>query len=95
MVMTHVFVNFDHTGFQRDINVAYPLDRLRALADEGAIGSVADTHYSVMGANDPGAGDELADGMAERLRQDRRRRKPARAFGPGDGGPAMTNICHS
>jgi D-proline reductase (dithiol) PrdB len=27
-----------------------PLDRLRELAAEGAIGSVADVHYSFMGA---------------------------------------------
>jgi D-proline reductase (dithiol) PrdB len=38
------------TGFiERDLNVALPLDRLRALADAGVIGSVADTHYSIMG----------------------------------------------
>ena len=38
------------TGYVlRDINVALPLDRLRELAAEGIIGSVADTHYSIMG----------------------------------------------
>ena len=53
IVMSHVSTNFDRTGFQQDINVAFPIDRLRELADEGVIGSVAEFHYSFMGASDP------------------------------------------
>ncbi len=71
MVMSHISVNYDRTGFQRDPDVVFPLERLRELAADGTIGSVADTHYSVMGANDPKAWDELADRMVARLRQDR------------------------
>ena len=38
------------TGYiARDLNVALPLDRLRELAASGEIGSVAPTHYSIMG----------------------------------------------
>ena len=38
------------TGYiERDLNVALPVDRLRELAAEGAIGAVADSHYSIMG----------------------------------------------
>jgi hypothetical protein len=38
------------TGYlERDINVALPLPLLHALASEGVIGSVAPTHYSIMG----------------------------------------------
>jgi D-proline reductase (dithiol) PrdB len=38
------------TGYiERDLNVALPLDCARELADEGAIGSLADSHYSIMG----------------------------------------------
>ena len=38
------------TGFiERDLNVALPLGPLRELAAEGVIGSVADSHYSIMG----------------------------------------------
>jgi len=38
------------TGYiLRDLNVALPLDRLRECAEAGEIGSVADTHYSIMG----------------------------------------------
>ena len=53
ILLTHVSVNFDRTGFERDINVVYPVDRLRAMAEAGTIGSVAATHYSFMGASDP------------------------------------------
>lgn len=51
--MSHVSTNFDRSGFQQDINVAFPIDRLRELADEGVIRSVADLHYSFMGASSP------------------------------------------
>ncbi|MBI4184472.1 MAG: selenoprotein B glycine/betaine/sarcosine/D-proline reductase [Proteobacteria bacterium] len=50
IVMSHVSTNFDRTGFQRELNVVFPIDRLRELAGEGAIGSVAAFHYSFMGA---------------------------------------------
>ena len=71
IVMTHVSVNYDRTGFQRDINTVYPIDRLRELAAEVAIGSVSDSHYAVMGSNDPKQWDALADQLVGRLRQDR------------------------
>lgn len=50
LVMSHLSINYDRTGFQQDVNVVLPLDRLRELAAEGVIGSVADFHYSFMGA---------------------------------------------
>ena len=38
------------TGYiERDLNVALPLDRVRELAGEGVIGSLSDSHYSIMG----------------------------------------------
>ncbi len=64
ILMSHVSINFDRAGFQRDINVVFPIDRLRDLAAEGVIGSVADTHYTVMGSTDPIAMVESADGIA-------------------------------
>ena len=51
--MSQVSVNFDRTGFQQDLNVVFPIDRLHELAAEGVIGSVADHHYSFMGAGSP------------------------------------------
>ena len=53
LVMSHISTNFDRTGFQQDWNVVFPLDRLRELAEAGDIGSVAQYHYSFMGATDP------------------------------------------
>lgn len=50
LVMSHQSVNFDRTGFQEDHNVAFPIDRLNELAGGKVIGSVADLHYSFMGA---------------------------------------------
>jgi D-proline reductase (dithiol) PrdB len=42
-------LHIDTTFTKEDINVALPLDRLRELAAEGFVGSVAETHYSTMG----------------------------------------------
>ncbi len=71
IVMSHVSVNFDRYGFQRDLNVIYPIDRLRELAAEGVIGSVAETHYAVMGSTDPVAMQITADQLMGQLQQDR------------------------
>jgi D-proline reductase (dithiol) PrdB len=71
VVMTHVSSNYDRTGFQRDLNTVYPVDRLRELARDGIVGAMSDTHYAVMGANDPSQWDALADQLTDRLRQDR------------------------
>jgi D-proline reductase (dithiol) PrdB len=70
ILISHVSINFDRAGFQRDINVVYPIDRLRELAAEGVIGSVAGTHYTVMGSTDPAAMVEAADGIAAALLAD-------------------------
>lgn len=48
--MSHTSVNFDRSGFQQDINVVFPIERLRELAADGVIGGVAPRHYSFMGA---------------------------------------------
>jgi D-proline reductase (dithiol) PrdB len=53
IVMSHISVNYDRTGFQDDVNICFPLDRLKEMAAAGEIGSVADFHYSFMGATDP------------------------------------------
>ena len=41
---------FDHTGIERDPNLALPLDRLGELALGGEIGEVAPRHFSLMGS---------------------------------------------
>lgn len=70
LLLSHISVNFDRTGFQEDWNVVFPIDRLRELAAEGAIGSVAKTHYSFMGATDPVQMEPYARELSGRLKQD-------------------------
>jgi len=70
LLMSHVSTNFDHTGFQQDWNVLFPLDRLREFAEEGIIGSVADFHYSFMGALDPMQMEKDARRLASILKGD-------------------------
>ena len=53
LMMSHVSVNYDRSGFRRDVNIVFPIDRLREMAADGEIGSVADVHYAFMGAPFP------------------------------------------
>lgn len=71
LLTSHVSINFDRAGFQRDLNVVYPIDRLRELAAEGVIGGVAETHFTVMGSTDPVGMVATADQIAGQLRQER------------------------
>ena len=41
---------FDIRGITSDKNLALPLDRLKSLAEQGVIGSVAPRHFSFMGS---------------------------------------------
>lgn len=41
--------HYDHRDADADMNVVFPLDRLRELADEGIIGGVSDKHIGFMG----------------------------------------------
>ena len=65
LVMSHGAASFDRTGYQRDLNVVFPIDRLREFKEEGIIGSIADYHYAFgtplsMQQNEVAA-EELAD----------------------------------
>jgi D-proline reductase (dithiol) PrdB len=71
LIMSHVSVNFDRSGFQEDINVVFPLDRLSELEVDGAIGSVANFHYSFMGAAPIRALEPKARELAALLKKDR------------------------
>ena len=71
LTMTHSSIHFDRTGFHEDVNVVFPIDRLHELASEGVIGSVANYHYSLMGAGWPPAAIEpTMREVAARLRED-------------------------
>jgi D-proline reductase (dithiol) PrdB len=69
--MSHVSTNFDRTGFQLDINMVLPLTRLAELAEQNVIDSVADFHYSFMGATEPTAMEAEARKVAGLLKGDK------------------------
>lgn len=50
ILQSHSSLAFDKTAFIRDINVVFPLDRLRELVGEGRVGRLGPNHYSFMGA---------------------------------------------
>lgn len=70
LVMSHVSTNFDRTGFQQDLNVCFPIDRLRELKNQGVIGSIASNHYAFMGATPPPLMAAAAKDLAARLQED-------------------------
>jgi D-proline reductase (dithiol) PrdB len=70
LVMSHVSTNFDRTGFFQDLNLVFPIERLRELAADGAIGSVGKYHYAFMGATPPTAMQSVAADLAAILKED-------------------------
>ena len=71
LVMSHISVNFDRTGFQEDINVVFPLERLRELQKDGAVGAISSFHYSFMGASPMQAFEPKARELAGLMKTDR------------------------
>ncbi|MEM7405493.1 MAG: glycine/sarcosine/betaine reductase selenoprotein B family protein [Pseudomonadota bacterium] len=70
--MSHASVNFDRSGFQRDVNVVFPVDRFRELEESGQIAGLASRHYSFMGAGLlPEAYEDTVTSLAGILKQDR------------------------
>lgn len=53
ILLNHISVNFDRTGFAEDINCVLPRDRLAELASSAIIASASDDHYAFMGATAP------------------------------------------
>lgn len=47
LMITHDY--YDHTDADRDMNIVFPIERLRELEKEGTIGKLADKHYGFMG----------------------------------------------
>ncbi len=72
LIDTHRSRSYDHTGVQRDANLAFPLDRARELVDTGRIGGLASEHVSLMGSiTAPGRFTrDVAPAFSSRLRED-------------------------
>ncbi len=47
LTITHDY--YDHSDADRDINIVFPLERLKELAVDGVIGGLAETNYGFMG----------------------------------------------
>lgn len=49
LILSHTSHNFDRSGFVADLNVVFPIDRLREMAAAGVIKGVAPRHVSFVG----------------------------------------------
>ena|SRR5579864_4399313 len=73
IVQSHASIGFDRTAFQRDINVVFPMDRVREFVQRGEVGSYGRTYFSFMGAQRPPYDrllQETGPEVAQRLRDD-------------------------
>jgi D-proline reductase (dithiol) PrdB len=50
IIQSHTSIGFDRTPIMRDVNISFPIDRLRELTARGEIGGLAPNAYSFMGA---------------------------------------------
>lgn len=72
LLQSHPSIQFDQSAIQRDINVAFPMERLRELVQHGDLGSLAENFYSFVGAQrDPRlVRDQTGPEVAKRLKDD-------------------------
>ena len=50
IVQSQTSIGFDRTPIMRDINISFPIDRLRELSARGELGGLAPSCYSFLGA---------------------------------------------
>ena len=67
LMITHDY--YDHGDADKDINIVFPLTRLKELALEGAIGGTGPNHYSFMGHIDGKKPAGLLHGTAPQVAQ--------------------------
>jgi len=72
IVQSHTSIGFDRTAIYRDLNVSFPMDRLRELVDKGVIDRLAPNFYSFMGAlrNPRGIIEDSGPAVARRLQNE-------------------------
>lgn len=72
LIEDHKSSAFDHSGIQKDKNLAFPLDRFRELLDQREIGNLNRRHFSFMGSiiAPRSLVDKTAPECAEELRSD-------------------------
>lgn len=72
IVQSQTSIGFDRAAIMRDINISFPIDRVRELVARGELGGVAPNDYSFMGAQRDVAriATETGPEAARRLRED-------------------------
>jgi D-proline reductase (dithiol) PrdB len=50
IVQSHTSLGFDRVAIMRDVNISFPIDRIRELVSRGVLGGLAPHSYSFMGA---------------------------------------------
>ena len=72
IIQSHTSIGFDRVPIMRDLNISYPIDRLRELVSRGELGALAPNGYSFMGAQRELTRLESETGpeVARRLRED-------------------------
>ena len=50
IIQSHTSIGFDRVPTMRDVNISFPVDRLRELIARGELGGLGPSHYSFMGA---------------------------------------------
>jgi len=50
IVQSHTSLGFDRVPIMRDLNISFPIDRLRELCARRDLGGLGPNHYSFMGA---------------------------------------------
>ena len=72
IIQSHSSIGFDRTAFYRDMNVTYPVDRLKELKEQGIVGDLSKNFYSFMGAlRDPRRViEETGPEVAQRLKDE-------------------------
>jgi D-proline reductase (dithiol) PrdB len=72
LMITHDY--YDHADADRDINIVFPIDRLKEFEQEGLVGKFADINYGFMGHIDgrhiQSLIKESAPNVAQRLKAD-------------------------
>jgi D-proline reductase (dithiol) PrdB len=73
ILLSHTSIGFDRVAFMRDVNITFPVERLRELVGRGEVGALAPNCYSFMGAlRDTGRIErETGPEVARRLRDER------------------------
>jgi D-proline reductase (dithiol) PrdB len=72
LMITHDY--YDHADADKDINIVFPVERLKEFENEGIIGQLADIHYGFMGhitgRHIPTLVQKNAPEVAQQLRKD-------------------------